>query len=68
MLAIEDGERIGSDRTAPKNKEKEGELTLSPFPSAIRDLTLDYLEHVELKGRMRDLENSLQDSLYPKRA
>lgn len=38
---------------------------MSPFPSAVRHLTLDELEQVELQQRLRDFEDALEDGLNP---
>ena len=41
----------------------EGTLTLSPFSPAVRDLTLDELEDIQLQHRVRHFRNSLQHRL-----
>lgn len=49
-----------SQRGSTKEK---GKRTLSPLSTTVRHLALDDLENVELKRRMRYLENPLEDSL-----
>lgn len=44
-------------------RKRERKLTLAPFSTAVRHLTLDNFENVELKSWMRNFEDPLKDCL-----
>jgi hypothetical protein len=41
-----------------------GSHTLFPLPSAVRDLTLDEFQQLQLQHRMRNAHHPLEDGLY----